>query len=118
MKFGFAVVAAAVLLAGCGDSGSKGLSAPEALIGTWSDACPRGMITIDADTLHIDFPEKEDFKLTASEFDGKTWKASFENGGKKITDVYVFEDNTLRADQIITESGTFNSNKIRMTKCS
>ncbi|MEI9995415.1 MAG: hypothetical protein WDM91_12530 [Rhizomicrobium sp.] len=107
------IAALSATLASC----SGGVSTPEALRGTWSDACPNGMIQVDADTLHILYPEKQDFALTASAFDGRTWKASFENGGKKITDVYVFEDNTLRAESVIVDGSTFNSNKLRLTKC-
>jgi hypothetical protein len=109
-----AFFAACLLLAGCGGGG---VSTPEPLRGVWSDACPTGMLQIDEDTLHILYPAKQDFAITASEFDGKTWKVSFQNDGKTITDVYVFEEDTLRAEQVITEAGTFNSNKIRMKKC-
>ncbi|HEY0302818.1 MAG TPA: hypothetical protein VGC36_15840 [Rhizomicrobium sp.] len=100
-------------LAACG----SGVSTPSELRGVWSDACPTGMIEVGEDTLHILYPNRQDFQITESTFDGKTWKFSFDNNGKKITDVYVYENNTLRAEQVILDSGTFNSNKIRMTKC-
>ena len=105
--------AAAVLLAGCGG----GVSTPDEVRGTWSDACPTGMVSIDSGTLHILYPEKQDFALTASAFDGKTWKASFENGGKKITDNYVLDGGSLWLDTVTVDGTSFSGPKTKMTKC-
>jgi hypothetical protein len=105
---------AAVSLAGCGSS----VSTPEQLRGVWSDNCPSGMIQIDENQLHILYPKREDFDLTEANFDGKNLSLSFESDGKKITDVYVYDGKTLAIDHIITESGTFNSDKTPLTKCS
>lgn len=104
---------AALTLAGCGG----GVSTPDEVRGTWSDACPAGMVAVDSDTLHILAPDKEDFTLTASAFDGKTWKASFENGGKKITDNYVLDNGTLTLDTVEVDGASFSGNKIKMSKC-
>jgi hypothetical protein len=115
MRAHFIVIAlAGVTLAGCGSS----VSTPEQLRGVWSDSCPAGMIQIDENQLHILYPKREDFDLTASSFDGKNLSLSFETGGKKVTDVYVYNGKTLSIDHVITESGTFNSDKAPLTKCS
>ncbi len=103
-----------VSLASCGG----GASTPEEVRGTWSDACPTGEIQIDAGAFHILYPSKQDFDLTASEFDGHTLKLTFENDGKKITDVYQYQNNTLMADQVIVDGQTSNGDKRVLNKCS
>ena len=105
--------AAVVLLAGCGG----GVSTPDEVRGTWSDACPTGMLSVDTDTLHILYPSKEDFTLTASAFDGRTWKATFENNGKTITDSYVLENGSLWLDTVTVDGATATGNRIKMSKC-
>ena len=105
--------AASIMLAGCGG----GVSTPDEVRGTWSDACPTGMLSVDADSLHILYPNKQDFTLTASEFDGHTWKASIENGGKKIVDSYVLENGTLWLDSVTVDGNSFSGPKTKMTKC-
>ena len=115
MRAHFIILAlAGVTLAGCGNS----VSTPEQLRGVWSDNCPSGMIQIDENQLHILYPKREDFDLTAASFDGKNLSLSFETDGKKITDVYVYDGKSLAIDHVITESGTFNSDKTPLTKCS
>jgi hypothetical protein len=101
------------MLVGCGG----GVSTPDDVRGTWSDACPTGMLSVDADAIHILYPNKQDFTLTASEFDGHTWKASFENGGKKITDNYVLENGTLWLDTVTVDGSSFSGPKTKMTRC-
>ena len=72
---------------------------------------------VDADALRILYPNKQDFTLTASEFDGHTWKASFEYGGKKITDNYVLENGSLWLDTVTVDGSSFSGPKTKMTKC-
>lgn len=106
--------AAAVLLAGCGG----GVSTPEEVRGVWSDACPTGMLGVDADTIHFLYPSKSEFKLTGSEWDGHTWKATFTNAtGNTITDNYVLENNQLFVDTVTVDGKTSTGNRIHMTKC-
>lgn len=105
---------AGLMLAGCGG----GVSTPDEVRGTWSDACPTGMLSVDADTLHILYPSKQDFTLTASDFDGKTWKASFKNaGGDTVTDNYVLENGSLTLDTVTVNGATSTGSRIKMTKC-
>ncbi len=100
-------------LAACGG----GVSTPDEVRGKWSSECSTPTLEIDASALHILYPAKQDFDLTASEFDGKTLKLSFENDGKKITDVYQFDGKTLMADQVIVDGQTFNGDKQVLNKC-
>ena len=102
-----------ISLAGCG----TGVSTPEQLRGTWSDSCPTGKIEIGEDELQILYPEKKEFDLTSSNFDGKSLTISFKTDGKTVTDVFVYDGKSLSADHVITEAGTFNSDKIPMTRC-
>jgi len=106
--------ALSVLLASCGG----GVSTPEAVRGTWGTECSMPTLRIDESSLHILYPQKEDFDLTAAEFDGKTLKLSLENGGKKITDVYSFANNTLTPEQVIVDGSTFSGDKQPLNKCS
>ena len=104
---------ASLMLAGC----SGGVTTPTEVRGTWSDACPTGMLSVDDSAMHILYPNKQDFTLTASEFDGRTWKASFENSGKKITDSYVLENGTLWLNTVTVDGSSFSGPKTKMTKC-
>jgi len=104
-----------VLLASCG-GGS--VSTPEQLRGEWGTECGTPTLRIDESSLHILYPQKEDFDLTAAEFDGKTLKLSLENEGKKIIDIYSFANNTLTPEQVIIDGATFSANKQPMNKCS
>ena len=104
---------AGVTLAGCG----SGVSTPAQLRGVWSDACPTGEVQIDESQLHVLYPSREDFNLTAAAFDGRNLSLSFLTDGKKATDVYVYDGTTLLLDHVILETGTFNSDKRPMTKC-
>jgi len=106
--------AAAFMLAGCGG----GVSTPEDVRGVWSDACPTGMLGVDADTIHFLYPSKSEFKLTGSEWDGKTWRATFTNAsGNTITDNYVLENGQLFVDTVTVDGKTSTGNRIHMTKC-
>jgi hypothetical protein len=105
--------AMSVALAACGG----GVSTPDAVRGSWGAECSAPTLRIDADSLHILYPQKQDFDLTASEFDGTTLKLSLVNEGKKITDVYTFENNTLTPTQVIVDGQTFNGDKQPLSKC-
>ena len=105
--------AVSVLLAACGG----GVSTPDEVRGKWGTDCSAPTLQIDASSLHILYPNKQDFDLTASEFDGKTLKLSLENEGKKITDVYTFANNTLTPEQVIVDGNTFSGDKQPLSKC-
>jgi hypothetical protein len=107
----FAVLS--VTLAACG----SGVSTPDELQGSWGTDCSTPSLRIEETSIHILYPNKEDFDLTEASFDGHTFKATFDSGGKTITDVFVYEANSLRTDQVIVDGKTFNSDKQRMTKC-
>ncbi|MBV9418266.1 MAG: hypothetical protein JO348_00705 [Alphaproteobacteria bacterium] len=105
--------AMSVALAGCGG----GVSTPEQVRGTWGTDCSTPTLQVDDSALHILYPNKQDFTLTASDFDGKNWNATFENGGKKITDGYVLEDGTLRLENVTVDGNSFSGDKTKLNKC-
>jgi hypothetical protein len=106
--------AMSVSLAACGGGG---VSTPSDVRGSWGPECSAPTLRIDESSLHILYPQKQDFDLTASEFDGTTLKLSLVNDGKKITDVYAFANNTLTPTQVIVDGQTFNGDKQPLTKC-
>jgi hypothetical protein len=105
--------AMSVSLMACGG----GVSTPDDVRGKWGADCSAPTLQIDASSLHILYPQAQDFDLTASEFDGKTLKLSLTNEGKKITDVYTYENDTLTPEQVIVDGAEFSGDKITMKKC-
>lgn len=105
--------AMSMLLAACG----SGVSTPDAVRGNWGTECSTPTLRIDADSLHMLYPQKKDFDLTAAELNGTTLKLSLENEGKKITDIYTFENNTLTPTEVIIDGASFSGDKITLSKC-
>ena len=103
-----------VSLAACGGSG---VSTPSDGRASWGADCSAPTLRIDADSLHILYPQKQDFDLTAAELDGTTLKLSLVNEGKKITDVYTYENDTLTPETVIVDGQTFSGDKVPLKKC-
>ena len=103
-----------VALTACGGSG---VSTPSDVRSSWGTDCSAPTLRIDESSLHILYPQKEDFDLTAAELDGTTLKLSLVNEGKKITDVYTYENDTLTPTQVIVDGQEFSGDKVPLKKC-
>lgn len=109
---------AALLVSGCGGSGSSGASVPSQFIGTWGADCASPFVEFGKGTAKV-FPDKATYQLKSAELKGSELSVSYDDASHNtLTDVYVAEGDTLRLDRTRSGAQEAKWNKAPMTKCS
>ena len=104
MKTGFAALAAALALAGCGGSG---IAVPPEVVGTWGNDCSKPWMTIGSNgVMHI-VPTNADYPLKSATLSGTTYTQSYDDasGGGLTTETWELSGSTLREVKSVNEKG-------------